>query len=1029
MAWRLRWVVTVPFVVVTTLATGLVGYLAFRQGQQSVQVVAQQLQGEIAERVRTELDGFLAPALQLVAINAELVRQNLIQTQPPRGEIYLWRQMTLYPQLRVIYFGAATDGRFIGVRRRIEDNSLRLYFNTGQEFILGNQGQRVAQQNEPPPARRFDSRTRPWYRQALTQDGPIWTDVYVSFSTRRLTITAAQVVKTPQGRVLGATGADVELTGLSRFLSGLRIGRSGKAFIVDAAGLLVADSTGDSASFFQKQERLKATDSSNPLIRQAARWLAAPAQGKQPTPEPVRVSLGGVTHFLHAVPYRDPRGLDWLLVLVVPEADFLEQIYAGNLLTAFWCGVTLVVALGVGFMLSRRFSQPVEELVQATQALARGERGRQVSVGKIWELAQLAQSFNQMSQQLADSFTQLETLNRELEQRVEQRTQQVRASERQFRTLAANIPGMVFRSQRIDDYDFIYLSDPIAQITGYPARAFLQGERHYWDLILPADRDMVLTAIVNSRVKNHTYEIEYRIRRADGEIAWVNERGQGAQDDTGEIRYRDGVIFDITQRKDFEQQLEEARHKAESASRAKSIFLANMSHELRTPLNAIIGFSQILNRDPQLTEKQREIIGTINRSGEHLLSLINDVLDMAKIEAGKVVLQPSSFDLHQMLKTIQDMLNVRAQAKNLRLVFERSPDLPQAIRTDENKLRQVLINLIGNAIKFTQEGGVSVVAKMVGRTEQRCTLQFAVTDTGVGMTKEELGQLFQAFVQTDTSKKVSEGTGLGLAISRQFVQLMGGDITVTSEKGVGTTFMFTIQAELASVESLAESLPKKVKSLAPGQPEYRLLIVDDKLENRQVLQALLASIGLKAREATNGQEAIEIWQTWQPHLIWMDLQMPVMNGIEATKYIKSHASEIPKPIIIALSASVFEEEKRHALAVGFDDFVIKPYREATIFAKLEQFLGLKFIYETDSPSPATASPPPQALTQADLQVLPRDWLEQFHRAAISLNNRKMNQLISQISADHGELATTLQRMVKQVQIEPIITLIETLISD
>jgi len=1027
MAWRLRWVVTVPFVVVTTLATGLVGYLSFRNGQQSVQVVAQGLQTEIAERVRTQLDEFLAFAPQLVVINADLARQNLIQTQPPKGEGYLWRQMTLQPQLQVIYFGSATDGRFIGVRRRLEDNSLRLYFNTGREFTLNNQGQRGAQHQVPAPAQRFDSRTRPWYQKALTQDSPVWSDVYVSFSTGRLTITAAQVVKTPQGKVLGATGADVELTRLSEFLSGLRIGRSGEAFIVDPAGLVVADSTGEQVSLLQNRERLKATDSPHPLIRQSAGWLAGQPQGKRPTPEPVRVDLGGSAHFLHAVPYQDPRGLDWLLVLVVPERDFLEQIYAGNTLTAFWCGVTLVIALGVGFILSRQFSQPVQALVQATQAIASGERGRQVAVGGIWELAQLAHSFNQMSQQLADSFTELETLNRELEERVAQRTQQVQASERQFRTLTSNIPGMVFRSQRMDGYDFIYLSDPIEQITGYPAREFLQGERQYWDLILPEDQDMVLTAILNSRVKNHTYEIEYRIQRADGQIGWVNERGQGAQDETGEIRYRDGVIFDITQRKDFEQQLEEARQKAESANRAKSTFLANMSHELRTPLNAIIGFSQILNRDPQLTEKQRETVGTINRSGEHLLNLINDVLDMAKIEAGKLVLQPSSFDLHQMLKTIQDMLNVRAQAKNLRLIFELSPDLPQAIQTDENKLRQVLINLIGNAIKFTKEGGVSVLVKTLGRTERNCTLQFAVTDTGVGMTPDELGQLFQAFVQTDTSKKVSEGTGLGLAISRQFVQLMGGDITVTSEKGVGTTFSFTIQAELSTVESVAASTPKTVKSIAPGQPEYRLLIVDDKLENRQVLKALLESVGLSSREATNGQEAIAIWQTWQPHLIWMDLQMPVMNGMEATKYIRSHASEIPKPIIIALSASVFEEEKRHALASGFDDFVMKPYRETTIFAKLEQFLGLKFIYETDSSQTATASPTPPALTQADLQVLPKDWLREFHRAAISLNNRKMNQLISQISENHRELATTLQRMVKQVQIEPLIALIEALI--
>lgn len=1029
MSWRLRWVVTVPFVVVTTAVTGLVGYLSFRNGQQSVRVVAQSLQTEIAERVRTELDDFLDFAPKLVALNADLARQKLIQTQPPRGEEYFWRQMTLQPQLRAIYLGSTTDGRFMGVRRRLEDNHLRLYFNTGLEFTLNDQGQPGIQTSSLSPARPYDARTRPWYQKALTQPDPVWTDVYVSFSTGRLAITAAQRVQTPQGRVAGAVGADVELTRLSEFLSGLAIGRSGEAFIVDPAGLVVADSTGDTLSLLQNRERVKATASPHPMIRQAARWLQGNAPRKQPTAEPVRVNWQGQAHYLHAVPYQDPRGLDWLLVLVVPEVDFLAGIYAGNILTAFWCGVTLVIALGVGLILSRWFSEPVRQLVQATQAIAEGERGRQVPVGGIWELAQLAQSFNQMSQQLADSFTELETLNQELENRVEQRTQQVRASERQFRTLTSNIPGMVFRSQRLDNYEFIYLSDPIDQITGYPASEFLSGERQYWDLILPEDQALVLTALLNSRVAGHTYAIEYRIQRADGHIAWVNERGQGAQCDTGEIRYRDGVIFDITQRKDFEQQLEEARQKAESANRAKSTFLANMSHELRTPLNAIIGFSQILNRDPQITEKQREIVGTINRSGEHLLNLINDVLDMAKIEAGKLVLQPSSFDLHQMLKTVQDMLTMRAQAKNLRLVFEQSPDLPQAIQTDENKLRQVLINLIGNAIKFTKEGGVAVVVQTLEQTTQSCTLKFAVTDTGVGMTAEELGQLFQAFVQTDTSKKVSEGTGLGLAISRQFVQLMGGDITVTSEKGVGTTFSFTMQAQRSTVESVAESTPQVVKAVAPGQPEYRLLIVDDKLENRQVLKALLESVGLNSREATNGQEAVALWQAWHPHLIWMDLQMPVMNGLEATQHIKSHTSEIPKPIIVALSASVFEEDKRNALESGFDDFIRKPYREATIFAKLEQFLKIKFIYTTDSSSPVSTSPELKVLTPEDLQVLSVDWLQEFHHAAVSLNSRKMNQLITQISGGHEQLATTLKRMVKQVQIEPLIALIEGLITD
>jgi hypothetical protein len=254
MSWRLRWVVTVPFVLVTTAATGLVGFLSFHNGQQSVRVVAIELQTEIANRVRTKLDNFLDFAPKLVALNADLARQRLIQTQPPRGAEYLWRQMTLQPQLRAVYFGDEQGGRFLGVRRRIEDNRLRLYFNTGVEFALDERGQPQQQVSPFDPNRRYDARTRPWYQKALTQPGPVWTDVYVSFSTGRLIITAAQVVKNPQGQVLGATGADVELTRLSEFLSGLAIGRSGEAFIVDPAGLVVADSSGEPLGLLQNRE-------------------------------------------------------------------------------------------------------------------------------------------------------------------------------------------------------------------------------------------------------------------------------------------------------------------------------------------------------------------------------------------------------------------------------------------------------------------------------------------------------------------------------------------------------------------------------------------------------------------------------------------------------------------------------------------------------------------------------------------------------------------------------------------------------
>jgi signal transduction histidine kinase/DNA-binding response OmpR family regulator len=476
-------------------------------------------------------------------------------------------------------------------------------------------------------------------------------------------------------------------------------------------------------------------------------------------------------------------------------------------------------------------------------------------------------------------------------------------------------------------------------------------------------------------------------------------------------------------------ELEQAKNIAELANRSKSEFLANMSHELRTPLNAILGFSQLMNRETSLTPQQKENLGIINRSGEHLLSLINDVLDLAKIESGKMTLYPTDFDLYGLLDLIAEMLAMKAESKGLELIIERNNDLPRYINTDDKKLRQVLINLLGNAIKFTSQGSVTLRVSSVTRQEslaeshqEQMTIFFEIEDTGAGIAPEEIDTVFQAFTQTETGKKSQEGTGLGLPISQKFVELMGGEISVTSEVGQGTIFRFNIQAQLSEANLIeAQKLTQRVIGLEPDRQQYRILIVDDRFENRQLLLKLLQPIGFKVKEASNGQEAVEIWQQWQPQLIWMDMRMPMMNGYEATQQIRSHLNG-QATAILALTASTLEEEKAIVLSAGCDDFVRKPFREEVIFEKMAQYLGVRYVYENLQSEENSELANLDKLTAEALAIMSDEWLNELSEAAALINEQFITQLLTQIPQEHRNLALAIQQQVDDFDFECIMNL-------
>ncbi|HLO52324.1 MAG TPA: ATP-binding protein [Kamptonema sp.] len=872
----LRGVLVIPFVLQIFAAVGLTGWLSLRNGQKAVNDVVTQLQREVAYRIEQKLEVYLAVPPTINQINADAVSLGLLNSQDlKKTSKYLWKQIQIFDSVTNIAI-ANQEGTFIAAEK-LEDGGLAIKIAdqlAGGDLnsYAANQNGEAAQQLTSFP--NFDPRTKSWYKNAVLTGKPTWSNVFMRVGVQaKPTITNDRAIY-KNGNFLEVLTIALDLSNISKFMSQLKIGKNGESFIIEQSGKLIATSTLEKL-FRQendgKPQTIKATESSDMIIRSTADYLAKYRGGldRITSQTGFKIKLNGQEQFVEILPLSNRQGLNWLIVIVVPESDFMEQINANTRTTILLCLLALVVATIMGIFTSNWIAQPILRLSQASQAIAKGELSQKIEIKGVDEIEVLAESFNLMAEKLQGSFTALEI-------RVEERTAEL---------------------------------------------------------------------------------------------------------------------------KEAKEEAENAKVAAEVANQAKSEFLANMSHELRTPLNGILGYAQILIRSNNLPETEQKGVGIIQQCGSHLLTLINDILDLSKIEAQKMELYPNEFHFLAFLQAVGEICRIKAEQKGITFISQFDTALPISVQADEKRLRQVLINLLGNAVKFTDKGSVtfkvgviesSTIESEVNTLNAIKKIRFQIVDTGVGMSEEQKQKIFTPFEQVGETKRRAEGTGLGLTISSKIIEMMDSQIRVSSQLGAGSQFWFDLDLLCASEFTLKPTFELKGTIVGFTGNKRKLLVVDDRWENRSVIVNLLTPIGFEVIEAVNGAEGLEKVNEFNPDAIITDLVMPVMDGFELLRRLRN-VEKLKEMIVIVSSASVFEADEYKSLDAGANAFLPKPVQVSELFDLLETQLDISWIYAEPKQAESTPKLSVSNYSTESLVIPPSETLEILYDLAKKGNMKAIIQ--------------------------------------
>lgn len=763
----------------------------------------------------------------------------------------------------------------------------------------------------------YDSRTRPWHvgAMALVSDEAVhWTEPYIFFTTKDPGMTTSvRLGKAPMGGSY-VLAFDNGLIDLSRITSAMKVGERGRMSLLTRDGRIVGvpkhPQVLDDADIRRFVLRKPAEAGFDRLAQAWDLWESS----DKPYSKPLRFSIDGEEWLTTFVPVRLGQQ-DLLIVATAPTRDFLPEWLrrAALLLGGLLAGVLAIAAVSAA-MVARKFSAPLEDLAASSGRLAAMNLDEPVDTqSSLKELRDLADAQEQMRMALRESMNSLEQTNRELEQRVEQRTRDLAEREAYFRAIVEYTSvGIITRDLQ---HKVIGVNGAYEKLLGYTRDEI--GAVPLSQLV--SEKDLELLVSEQKKLESGelaSFSIECQCCRKDGSRFWADVITSAIRDETGQLVALARMVNDITGRKLAEQAMREAKEIAEEATRSKSMFLANMSHEIRTPMNAVIGMSHLALKT-ELTPRQRDYVQKIHNSGTALLGIINDILDFSKIEAGKLDMESVGFDLEDVLGSVSTMVGQKVFDKGLELLFDTAADVPLQLVGDPLRVGQILVNLVNNSVKFTEQGEVHLHVERAEQLGDRVKLKFSVRDTGIGMTPEQCARLFKPFTQADgsTTRKYG-GTGLGLTISKRLTEMMGGTIWVESEAGQGSTFSFTAWFGLGVEGKRRKVVPEDLNGA-------RVLVVDDNPGAREVLSDQLSALPFVVDQVASGAEAVAaVRDASSPYrIVFMDWKMPGMSGIEAGCAIKA----LPSPPAIIMVTAFGRDDVRHeAEQAQLDGFLVKP---------------------------------------------------------------------------------------------------------